>query len=74
VPADPTATRLLRLRRFFYIAVALIRNQEYHRMSRPWFGRKKFGFGVSPISWEGWVCVLLVIVIFTGFVLVFLKK
>jgi hypothetical protein len=64
VSADTTATRLLRL----------THNQEYQHMGRSWFGRKKFGFGVSPITWEGWVCTLLVIAVFTGFVLVFLTK
>jgi hypothetical protein len=43
-------------------------------MSRPWFGPKKFGFGVTPISWEGWVCTLLVILAFTGIVVLFLRN
>ena len=20
----------------------------------PWFGRKRFGFGLRPVSWQGW--------------------
>ena len=28
----------------------------------PWFRRKRFGWGWTPISWEGWVATLL----FTG--------
>jgi hypothetical protein len=38
-------------------------------MSKPWFGPRKFGFGVTPISWQGWVSALLVILVFTGGVL-----
>ena len=26
----------------------------------PWFRRKRFGWGWTPISWEGWVVTLLV--------------
>ena len=37
-------------------------------MSKPWFGARKFGFGRTPVSWEGWVCVLLLVVVFTGLI------
>ncbi len=23
-------------------------------MSKPWFGAKRYGIGLSPTSWEGW--------------------
>jgi hypothetical protein len=23
-------------------------------MARPWFGPKRFGWGLTPVSWEGW--------------------
>lgn len=31
-------------------------------MKRGWFGPKLFGWGASPISWEGWVATLVFIV------------
>lgn len=27
-------------------------------MKKPWFGPKRFGVGISPVSWEGWICML----------------
>ncbi|MGN6092046.1 MAG: hypothetical protein ACTHOL_06810 [Luteibacter jiangsuensis] len=24
-----------------------------------WFGRKRFGWGISPTSWQGWASVVL---------------
>lgn len=27
---------------------------------KPWFGPKRFGFGISPQTWQGWVVVLVV--------------
>jgi hypothetical protein len=24
---------------------------------RPWFGARRFGYGLSPITWEGWASV-----------------
>lgn len=40
-------------------------------MSKPWFGPRKFGVGLTPVSWEGWVCTLLVVVVFASLILVF---
>jgi hypothetical protein len=37
-------------------------------MSKPWFGRRKFGVGLTPLSWEGWVSTLLVVVVFSGII------
>lgn len=37
-------------------------------MSKPWFGPRKFGFGLTPVSWEGWVCTFLVVAVFTGLI------
>jgi hypothetical protein len=37
-------------------------------MSKPWFGPRKFGFGWTPFSWEGWACTFLVVVVFTGLI------
>ena len=28
-------------------------------MSKPWFKTKKFGYGLTPISWEGWACAFI---------------
>ena len=35
-------------------------------MSKPWFGPRKFGIGVTPISWEGWACAMALVLLFTG--------
>lgn len=40
-------------------------------MSKPWFGPRKFGFGATPISWEGWTCVFLAVLAFTALVVSF---
>jgi hypothetical protein len=28
-------------------------------MKRGWFGPKRFGWGASPVSWEGWLATLV---------------
>jgi hypothetical protein len=33
------------------------------RPKRPWFGRKPYGYGYGPRTWQGWL-VLLVLVIY----------
>ncbi len=40
-------------------------------MSKPWFGPRKFGFGFTPLSWEGWVCTILSVFAFTGLIVFF---
>jgi hypothetical protein len=37
-------------------------------MRKPWFGPRKFGVGLRPVSWEGWVGTLLVVVAFTAII------
>lgn len=37
-------------------------------MKKPWFGPRTFGVGFTPISWGGWVCVVLFVLVFTGLV------
>ena len=29
----------------------------------PWFGRKRFGWGLRPVSWQGWVVTLAYVAI-----------
>ena len=29
----------------------------------PWFGRKRFGWGLRPISWQGWLLTIAYVVI-----------
>ena len=29
----------------------------------PWFGRKRFGWGLQPISWQGWVLTIAYVAI-----------
>jgi len=26
---------------------------------KPWFGLKRFGFGISPKTWQGWTIVVV---------------
>ncbi len=28
---------------------------------RPWFGPKRIGYGIRPVTWQGWVIVLAVV-------------
>jgi len=30
---------------------------------KPWFGPKRFGWGVGPRSWQGWLVTAAVIVV-----------
>jgi hypothetical protein len=34
-------------------------------MRKPCFGPKKFGVGLTPVSWSGWACVACLLVLFT---------
>ncbi len=29
----------------------------------PWFGRKRWGWGLQPISWQGWVLTIAYVAI-----------
>ena len=29
----------------------------------PWFGRKRFGWGLRPISWQGWLLTIAFVAI-----------
>lgn len=40
-------------------------------MNKPWFGPKKYGVGFTPIRWQGWVCVLLIVAVFSGLAVMF---
>jgi hypothetical protein len=31
-------------------------------MQRPWFGPKKLGWGLSPITWQGWALTAAMVV------------
>jgi len=30
---------------------------------KPWFRHKSIGYGVTPMSWEGWLCILLLVAV-----------
>ncbi len=30
---------------------------------RPWFGRKRYGWGLRPISWQGWALTIAYVAI-----------
>jgi hypothetical protein len=39
-------------------------------MFRPWFAPKAYGYGFTPITWEGWLATLvfvLLVVVTTGY-------
>ncbi len=40
-------------------------------MSKPWFEPKKFGYGLTPVSWKGWAIVFAIALGFTGLCVVF---
>ncbi len=29
----------------------------------PWFGKRRLGFGFNPITWQGWVLTLILVLI-----------
>lgn len=35
-------------------------------MPRPWFGRKRIGWGLRPASWQGWALTGLYILVVLG--------
>lgn len=32
-------------------------------MNKYWFGKKRIGFGIKPISWEGYACLVVYIAV-----------
>lgn len=32
--------------------------------SKPWFGSKRYGFGIRPQTWHGWLIVALIVAAF----------
>jgi hypothetical protein len=32
-------------------------------MPRPWFGQKRVGWGLRPISWQGWLLTVLYLLV-----------
>lgn len=35
-------------------------------MPRPWFGQKRVGWGLRPVSWQGWVLTVLYLLVAYG--------
>jgi hypothetical protein len=35
-------------------------------MSRYWFKPKRYGYGATPVTWEGWVFTLLIMAVILG--------
>lgn len=27
-------------------------------MNKPWFVPRKYGYGLTPVTWQGWVCTV----------------
>ena len=40
-------------------------------VKHPWFGPRRFGWGWTPISWEGWVVTILFLAVVLGASLIF---
>jgi len=40
-------------------------------MNKPWFGPKRIGVGISPVSWEGWICALAFIALLAALPAIF---
>ena len=40
-------------------------------MSKPWFEPRKFGYGLTPVSWEGWTVVFAIGIGMTSLFVVF---
>jgi hypothetical protein len=36
-------------------------------MNDPWFGPKRYGYGLSPINWKGWLATVVFIAIAVTF-------
>ncbi len=32
-------------------------------MPRPWFGQRRVGWGLRPVSWQGWVLTVLYLIV-----------
>lgn len=32
-------------------------------MGRPWFGPKRIGFGIRPVTWQGWVVTVVAVAV-----------
>ncbi|HEY1735544.1 MAG TPA: hypothetical protein VGG12_02760, partial [Methylovirgula sp.] len=32
--------------------------------SKPWFAPKRYGYGATPSSWEGWAATILFVILF----------
>lgn len=33
------------------------------KVNKPWFGPKRFGYGLRPQTWQGWAIVLVIAVV-----------
>ena len=46
-----------------------------HRVTaKPWFGPRRFGWGWSPVSWQGWLVTLAFLALMGGDLAVFRKS
>jgi hypothetical protein len=36
------------------------------RTQEPWFGKKRVGYGLRPITWQGWLASLIFVVFILG--------
>lgn len=39
-------------------------------MNKPWFGPRKFGFGWTPVTWQGWVVTVVLTFAVAGSIIV----
>lgn len=33
------------------------------KQSKPWFGSKRYGFGLRPQTWQGWAVVAAIVIV-----------
>jgi hypothetical protein len=41
------------------VFATVVRGNHVSAVPKPWFRRKRIGFGVTPQTWQGWVSVAL---------------
>ncbi len=44
------------------------------KLNKYWFKPKIYGYGSYPVTWEGWVTIVVSVLILYGFILLFLSK
>jgi hypothetical protein len=43
-------------------------------MNEFWFVPKRYGYGATPVTWEGWVAVAILVTITIGFAVIYQRR